>query len=53
MSSEGFIETEIGLIPEDWEIKTVKQLIDESILEKPIDGNHGNIHPKGSDFVPA
>jgi type I restriction enzyme S subunit len=48
-----FKETEIGLIPEDWEIKTVKQLIDEGVLFKPIDGNHGNIHPKGSDFVPS
>jgi type I restriction enzyme S subunit len=53
MNSKGFIETEIGLIPKNWKIKTVKQLIDESILEKPIDGNHGNIHPKGSDFVPS
>ena len=23
----------------------------DCILEKPLDGNHGNIHPKSSDFV--
>lgn len=51
--TKDFKETEIGLIPEDWEIKTVKQLIDADVLEKPIDGNHGSIHPKGSDFVPS
>ena len=46
-----FKETEIGKIPEDWGILSIKQLISESILDKPLDGNHGNIHPKGSDFV--
>lgn len=30
---------------------TVEQLVKLGILEKPIDGNHGGIHPKSSDFV--
>lgn len=30
---------------------TVRQLVDEGVLEHPIDGNHGEIHPKTSDFV--
>ncbi len=46
-----FKETVIGKIPEDWEIKTVQQLIISDIIEKPLDGNHGNIHPKESDYV--
>lgn len=46
-----FQETEIGLIPEDWEYLTVQGLIDKEIIEKPLDGNHGSIHPKGNDFV--
>ncbi|MBD2359766.1 restriction endonuclease subunit S [Anabaena minutissima FACHB-250] len=38
-------------IPEGWEIKTVEQLVRDKIIEKPLDGNHGEIHPKGDDFV--
>ena len=34
-----------------WTEKTVKQLVDEKILAKPLDGNHGEIHPKKSDFT--
>lgn len=34
-----------------WPVKTVEELIDEGILEKPLDGNHGNSHPKADDYV--
>jgi type I restriction enzyme S subunit len=47
----GYKQTEVGLIPEDWLIRSVGQLIDEGIIEKPLDGNHGSIHPKSGDFV--
>ncbi|MCS6159239.1 restriction endonuclease subunit S [Shewanella baltica] len=30
---------------------TVKDLVDLGIIEKPLDGNHGGIHPKSSDYV--
>ena len=30
---------------------TIHELASENIIEKPMDGNHGEIHPKGSDFV--
>ncbi|MGL4759557.1 MAG: restriction endonuclease subunit S, partial [Patescibacteria group bacterium] len=30
---------------------TVNQLVLENIIFKPIDGNHGNIHPKSNDYV--
>ncbi|HEY2383619.1 MAG TPA: restriction endonuclease subunit S [Terriglobia bacterium] len=35
----------------EWRTATVKQLVDEGVLERPMDGNHGEIHPKTSDFV--
>ena len=36
----------------EWPILTVQQLVDSGILgERPMDGNHGSIHPKSSDFV--
>jgi type I restriction enzyme S subunit len=47
----GYKQTEVGVIPEDWSCKTVDQLVQDSILAKPLDGNHGNIHPKSGDFV--
>ena len=47
----GYKQTELGIIPEDWECITVGQLVHNGILEKPLDGNHGNIHPKSGDFV--
>ena len=36
---------------EGWEVVTIDQLILSGIIEKPLDGNHGDIHPKSSDFV--
>ena len=34
-----------------WKKYTVEQLIDLDMLEAPMDGNHGSIHPKASDYV--
>ncbi len=44
-------ETDFGTWPAPWVVTTVGQLVEERVLEKPLDGNHGEIHPKGSDFV--
>ncbi|HDA1342096.1 TPA: restriction endonuclease subunit S, partial [Staphylococcus aureus] len=30
---------------------TVEELIEQDIIEKPMDGNHGSIHPKTKDFI--
>lgn len=35
----------------DWESKKVKQLMNEKIIEQPLDGNHGDIHPTTNDYV--
>lgn len=34
-----------------WNLYTVDQLVREEVIEKPLDGNHGEIHPKSSDYV--
>jgi type I restriction enzyme S subunit len=40
-----FKKTDLGLIPDDWEVKTIRQLgFDIS------DGNYSSKYPKGSDF---
>lgn len=46
-----FVVTELGNLPETWTVTTVEELVQEEVLAKPLDGNHGNIHPKGTDFV--
>ncbi len=35
----------------EWKTYTVQELIDLDMLEEPMDGNHGGIHPKTSDYV--
>ena len=37
--------------PMGWEQTTVQDLVNRGILEKPLDGNHGEKHPKSSDYV--
>jgi len=37
----------------EWEETTVGELVKRGVLERPLDGNHGSIHPKGDDFVPT
>ena len=34
-----------------WELKSVDDLVDERIIEVPLDGNHGEKHPKTSEYV--
>lgn len=34
-----------------WNEYTVQDLIDMEMLEEPLDGNHGSVHPKTSDYV--
>ena len=36
----------------DWMTYTVDELIKMGYLAEPLDGNHGGIHPKTSDYVP-
>jgi type I restriction enzyme S subunit len=47
----GYKQTEVGIIPEEWEVVEVEKLVEQRALAKPLDGNHGNIHPKSSDYV--
>lgn len=36
-----------------WKTYSVQELIDAGMLDEPLDGNHGSIHPKASDYVSA
>lgn len=41
----------IGFRGNDLRYATVDQLVQEKVLARPMDGNHGELHPKTSDFV--
>jgi len=44
-------ESELGWIPKEWEVATFNNLLGSGDLLGIQDGNHGEIHPKSSDFV--
>ena len=39
------------MVPKEWEVKSFSELLKSNDVEKIQDGNHGNSHPKSSDFV--
>lgn len=41
----------VGIADPDFQFTTVAELVSEKVIERPIDGNHGEIHPKAEDFV--
>ncbi len=45
------ILTKIGIKDLSFDFLTISQLVKRGIIEKPLDGNHGEIHPKSEDFV--
>ena len=44
-------ETELGWIPKDWEVASFLDLLDQKVISEVQDGNHGEQHPKSSEFV--
>ncbi|MDQ6666688.1 MAG: hypothetical protein M3Y53_00505 [Thermoproteota archaeon] len=46
-----FKKTSIGEIPEEWEIKSIGDLLKERVILELQDGNHGELHPKQQHFT--
>ena len=49
--SDKEILAKIGIKDLSFDFLTISQLVKRGIIEKPLDGNHGEIHPKSEDFV--
>lgn len=49
--NEKEILKKIGIKDSSFDFLIVSQLVKNGIIEKPLDGNHGEIHPKSDDFV--
>lgn len=45
-----FKQTEIGEIPESWEVSTASALLDQGVLLGLQDGNHGSEYPRREEF---
>ena len=48
---ESYLQSVFENKGEGWEEKTVENLIKEGAIYKPLDGNHGEIHPLKDDYV--
>lgn len=48
---EGYKRIQIGIVPKTWEHSSVEELARLSIIERPMDGNHGALHPTAEDYV--
>jgi type I restriction enzyme S subunit len=46
-----FKQTEVGLIPEDWNCYQISDLLKNNMIIGHLDGNHGSLYPKASEFV--
>ena len=46
----GYKLTEVGLIPEDWEVAKIGELIESRSILGHLDGNHGELYPRSHDF---
>jgi type I restriction enzyme S subunit len=46
----GYKQTEAGVIPEEWRVETIRQLIDERSILGHLDGNHGELYPRSHEF---
>ena len=48
---ESYLQAVFANPSKDWEQTTVEKLVDQGIIYKPQDGNHGEIHPKKKDYI--
>lgn len=48
---EGYKQTEVGVIPEDWGVITIGEALSEKYLLDQMDGNHGELYPKSHEFT--
>ncbi len=51
MEKQGYKQTEVGLIPEDWNFVKIQSLMDNNIIVSHLDGNHGALYPRSSEFT--
>lgn len=48
---EGFQNTDYGIIPKDWFVSSIQELIDDKSIVSHLDGNHGELYPRSHEFI--
>lgn len=48
---ESYLQNVFENKAEGWEEQTVQELVEKEVIYKPLDGNHGEIHPLKNDYV--
>ncbi|MGB3599376.1 MAG: restriction endonuclease subunit S [Marinomonas sp.] len=46
----GYKKTEVGVIPENWEVISIGEALLAKSLVDQMDGNHGELYPKSNEF---
>ncbi len=47
---KGYKQTDVGVIPEDWDTYRIQNLIDDNYILSHLDGNHGELYPRSHEF---
>jgi type I restriction enzyme S subunit len=51
LTTTEYKQTEVGLIPNDWDFIKIQSLIDKGIITSHLDGNHGALYPRSNEFT--
>lgn len=46
----GYKQTEVGVIPHEWNVISIQNLLTEKYILDQMDGNHGELYPKSHEF---
>jgi type I restriction enzyme S subunit len=46
----GYKQTDVGVIPEEWEVEKIGDLIEKQFILGHLDGNHGELYPRSHEF---
>lgn len=46
-----FKKTKLGMIPEEWQIISLQTMMEDGIIISHLDGNHGELYPKTTEFI--
>jgi type I restriction enzyme S subunit len=46
----GYKRTEAGVLPENWQVETISHLLEDKSILGHLDGNHGELYPRSSEF---
>ena len=51
LTKTGFKQTEVGMIPEEWDVFIIQSLIENNAIISHLDGNHGALYPRSNEFT--